>query len=35
MQGRLDRQPDAMRLRRQTVEHPFATLKPGWGRRIS
>jgi len=27
MQDRLDRQPEAMQLRRQTVEHPFATLK--------
>src|SRR5437899_3577034 len=27
MQDRLDRQPDAMQLRRQTVEHPFGTLK--------
>ena len=27
MQQRLDRQPDAMKLRRQTVEHPFGTLK--------
>ena len=27
MQVRLDCPPDAMRLRRQTVEHPFATLK--------
>jgi hypothetical protein len=31
MQGRLDRQPDAMRLRRQTVEHPFGTLKAWMG----
>ena len=31
MQDRLDRQPDAMRLRRQTVEHPFATLKAWMG----
>src|SRR4249920_3980831 len=30
MQERLDREPEAMRLRRQTVEHPFATLK-AWG----
>lgn len=29
MQARLDRDPDKMRLRRQTVEHPFGTLK-GW-----
>jgi hypothetical protein len=27
MQARLDQQPDAMKLRRQTVEHPFGTLK--------
>jgi transposase len=27
MQERLDRQPDAMRVRRQTAEHPFGTLK--------
>ena len=27
MQRRLDRQPNAMKLRRQTVEHPFGTLK--------
>ena len=27
MQERLDRQPDIMRVRRQTVEHPFGTLK--------
>jgi hypothetical protein len=31
MQERLDRQPDAMKLRRQTVEHPFATLKAWMG----
>jgi hypothetical protein len=31
MQDRLERQPDAMRLRRQTVEHPFATLKAWMG----
>ena len=31
MQDRLDHQPDAMRLRRQTVEHPFATLKAWMG----
>ena len=29
MQVRLDRTPEASRLRRQTAEHPFATLK-GW-----
>ena len=27
MQERLDRRPDAMRIRRATVEHPFGTLK--------
>ena len=27
MQARLDRMPDAMAVRRQTVEHPFGTLK--------
>ena len=31
MQDRLDRQPDAMRVRRQTVEHPFGTLKAWMG----
>ena len=31
MQERLDRQPDAMQLRRQTVEHPFGTLKAWMG----
>ena len=32
MQQRLDRQPELMRVRRQTVEHPFGTLKHwmGW-----
>jgi transposase len=32
MQERLDRQPEMMRLRRQTVEHPFGTIKHwmGW-----
>jgi transposase len=32
MQGRLDRQPQMMRVRRQTVEHPFGTIKHwmGW-----
>ncbi|TPG22252.1 IS5/IS1182 family transposase, partial [Sphingomonas koreensis] len=28
---RLDRRPDAMRIRRQTVEHPFGTLKAWMG----
>jgi len=27
MQDRLDRMPEAMGVRRQTVEHPFGTLK--------
>jgi transposase len=27
MQQRLDRAPDAVRIRRQTVEHPFGTIK--------
>ena len=27
MQACLDERPDSMRLRRQTVEHPFGTLK--------
>ena len=31
MQERLDRTPNAMRLRRQTVEHPFGTLKAWMG----
>jgi len=31
MQARLDRAPDSMRLRRQTVEHPFGTLKAWMG----
>jgi hypothetical protein len=32
MQLRLDRQPEMMRVRRQTVEHPFGTIKSwmGW-----
>jgi hypothetical protein len=34
-QTRLDQNPQAMRVRRETVEHPFATLKRcGWVRRI-
>jgi transposase len=32
MQARLDRMPDAMAIRRQTVEHPFGTLKAWMGR---
>ncbi len=31
MQARLDQLPDAMTVRRQTVEHPFATLKAWMG----
>ena len=31
MQERLDRKPDSMRVRRQTVEHPFGTLKMWMG----
>ena len=31
MQDRLDRMPDAMDVRRQTVEHPFGTLKAWMG----
>ena len=31
MQERLDQQPDATKLRRQTVEHPFGTLKAWMG----
>ncbi|MGK9233502.1 IS1182 family transposase [Inquilinus limosus] len=31
MQQRLDRTPDAMRVRRQTAEHPFGTLKAWMG----
>ena len=31
MQQRLDRKPDAMRIRRATVEHPFGTLKAWMG----
>ncbi len=31
MQKRLDRTPQASRLRRQTVEHPFGTLKAWMG----
>jgi hypothetical protein len=31
MQERLDKRPDTARQRRQTVEHPFATLKAWMG----
>jgi transposase len=35
MQQRLDHRPEMMGVRRQTVEHPFGTLKHWMGRRIS
>ena len=31
MQSRLDQRPEMMRIRRQTVEHPFGTLKSWMG----
>jgi hypothetical protein len=31
MQTRLDQTPDAMRTRRQTVEHPYGTIKAWMG----
>ena len=31
MQERLDNAPDSMKIRRQTVEHPFGTLKAWMG----
>jgi hypothetical protein len=31
MQTRLDQTPDAMRIRRQTVEHPYGTIKSWMG----
>jgi hypothetical protein len=31
MQERLDRRPEMMRMRRQTVEHPFGTIKHWMG----
>jgi hypothetical protein len=31
MRARLDRMPDAMAIRRQTVEYPFGTLKAWMG----
>lgn len=31
MQRRLDRTPQSMRIRRQTVEHPFGTIKSWMG----
>jgi transposase len=35
MQARLEQMPQAARIRRQTVEHVFGTLKHGWGQRTS
>jgi hypothetical protein len=35
VQRRLDRAPDAMTIRRRTVEHVFGTFKHGWATRIS
>jgi transposase len=35
VQGRLDRMPDAMGIRRSTVEHRFGTLKLWMGRLTS
>jgi len=31
MQARVDQSPDCMRIRRETVEHPFGTLKSWMG----
>lgn len=31
MQTRLDQAPESMRIRRQTVEHPFGTIKSWMG----
>jgi hypothetical protein len=31
MQARLDRDPEKMRVRRQTVEHPYGTIKAWMG----
>jgi hypothetical protein len=31
MQARLDRDPDKMRVRRQTAEHPYGTIKAWMG----
>lgn len=33
VQERLDKNPEVMRVRRQTAEHPFGTLKAGWEQR--
>jgi len=35
VQQRLDANPQAMRQRRETVEHPFGTMKAAWGRHAS
>ncbi len=35
VQQRLDANPLAMRQRRETVEHPFGTMRPAWGRHTS
>jgi hypothetical protein len=35
MQARLDHAPEMMRIRRQTVEHPFGTIKAWWAQPIS
>jgi hypothetical protein len=35
VQRRLDENPQAMRVRRETVEHPFGTIKAAWARRTS
>ena len=35
MQARLDRLSDALTIRRQTVEHPFGTLRRGWAAALS
>ncbi len=35
VQRRLMKNPQAMRQRREAVEHPFATIKAAWVRRIS
>ena len=31
MQARLDREPERMRARRETIEHPFGTIKSWMG----
>ena len=35
VQRRLDEHPEKMRLRRETVEHPFGRSRPGWGQPTS